>query len=145
MLDAHMVSPASESIRRTFPHCSIVAALRDLLVVVIDRSNRVARAPVMPLRRDIVMGPPTLGGRRIHDGSEARQRYLQLTLKDKQHVQSGSVYIPATAPREGWRDNSCDRLSTTLICVSWAFSVTKRSNDAYGKRRLQMAGFRIAQ
>jgi hypothetical protein len=109
ILDAHIVCPASELTRRTFPHCSIIAALKDRLMVVINRSNRVARAAAMPLRWDIVIGPPTLGGRRIHDGSEGRQRYLRLALKEN-NVQSGSTYIPATAPQGGWRDNSCERL-----------------------------------
>jgi predicted methyltransferase MtxX (methanogen marker protein 4) len=62
------MSPASESIRWTFPHSSISASLRAFLITPTCLSKRVARAPI---RAVIAVGRlGDLGGKSRHVGSK---------------------------------------------------------------------------
>ena len=70
-----MVSPASESIRRTFPHSSISAFARCCLINPMPESNRVASALAIAVTKLFVGRTMDLGGNNIQDGS-ASEGYL---------------------------------------------------------------------
>lgn len=67
--DADIVSPASESIRRTLPHSSTTAALKCSLMAAMFLSKRVERAVAMPLIRFDAGLILLRGGRSMHEGS----------------------------------------------------------------------------